>query len=73
MIKLPDIMKHALLMLPVFASTYRCDQMLSLIKGVKSRTRVWLTDDHVEGCMRIVKIQIKLFVSATQFICEPVK
>jgi hypothetical protein len=30
------------------------------MKNVKSRTRIGLTDEHLEGCMRIAITEIKL-------------
>jgi hypothetical protein len=36
-----------------------CEQMSSLMKNVKSRTRTRLTDEHLEGCMRIATTEIK--------------
>jgi hypothetical protein len=43
----------------VFVSNYRCEQLFSLMNNVKSRTRTRLTDEHLEGCMRIAMTQIK--------------
>jgi hypothetical protein len=35
----------------VFGSNYRYEQLFSLMKNAKSRTR--FIDEHLEGCMRI--------------------
>jgi hypothetical protein len=43
----------------VFGSNYRCEQLFSLIKNVKSKTRTRLTDQHLQGCMRIATTEIK--------------
>jgi hypothetical protein len=40
-------------------NNYRCEQLFSM-KVVESRTRIHLTDDHLEECMRIVTTEIKL-------------
>jgi hypothetical protein len=38
---------------------HRCEQLLSFMKNVKSRTRTRLTEEHLEGCMRIATTEIK--------------
>jgi hypothetical protein len=43
----------------VFGSNWRCEQLSSLMKNVKSRTRTRLADEHLEGCMRIATTEIK--------------
>jgi hypothetical protein len=43
----------------VFGSTYRCEELFSLIKNVQLRTRTRLTDEHLEGCVRIAATEIK--------------
>jgi hypothetical protein len=45
-------------MLLVFDSTSRCKQLLSVL-NVKSRTRTRLTDEHLEGCMRVATAGIE--------------
>jgi hypothetical protein len=42
-----------------FGSSYRCEQLYSLMKNVKSRIRTRLTDEHLEGRMRIATTEIK--------------
>jgi hypothetical protein len=37
----------------VSGSNYRCEQLFSLMKNVKSRSRTRLTDEHLEGRMLI--------------------
>jgi hypothetical protein len=56
---LPVIRKHVLLMSSVFGRKYSCEQLFSLMKADKSRTRTRLTDEHLEGCMRIGTTEIK--------------
>jgi hypothetical protein len=46
-------------MLSVFGSKYRCEQLLNLMKNVKSRTRTRLTDECVEGYVWIAATEIK--------------
>jgi hypothetical protein len=53
---LPDIRKHDLLMLSVFGSNYYCEQ------NIKTRTRLCLSDEHLEGCMRIAATEVKLIL-----------
>jgi hypothetical protein len=36
----------------LFGITYRCEQLFSLMKNVKSRNRKRLTDEHLERYMR---------------------
>jgi hypothetical protein len=45
----------------VFCNTYRCEQLSAqaLIKNVRSRTMMRLTDEHLEGCMQISTRWIK--------------
>jgi hypothetical protein len=43
----------------VFVSNCHCEQLLSLMKNVKSRIRMHLTDVHLEGCMRIAVPEIE--------------
>jgi hypothetical protein len=57
--KYPKIRKHALLMPPVFGSTYHCEQFFSLMKNVKSRIRTCLTDENFQECMNITKREIQ--------------
>jgi hypothetical protein len=33
---------------------------MSLMKNVKSRTTTFLTDEHLEGCMRIATTEIEI-------------
>jgi hypothetical protein len=54
-----SIRKHVLLMSSVFGSSYRCEQLFSIMKNVRSRTRTRLTDEHLDGCMRIATTEIK--------------
>jgi hypothetical protein len=42
----------------VFSSNYRCEQLFSLMKSVRSRTRTRLTDEHLEAAMMY---QTKIF------------
>jgi hypothetical protein len=51
--------KHVLLMSSVFGSNYCCKQLFGLKKNVKSRPKMFLNDEHVEGCMRIATREIK--------------
>jgi hypothetical protein len=49
---------HSLLISSEFGSNYRCEKLFSLKKGVRSRTRTRLIDEHLEGCMRIATAKI---------------
>jgi hypothetical protein len=42
-------------MLPVFGGTCHCEQLISSMKYVKSRTRKYLTEEHLKECIYIVK------------------
>jgi hypothetical protein len=53
-----DIRKVALLMSLVIA-TYDCEQLISLTKNAKSRTRSCLGDKHLEGSIKIATTEIK--------------
>jgi hypothetical protein len=47
-------------MLSVFdIPNYSCEQLFSLMKNVRSRTRTRLTDKHLDGCMRIATREIE--------------
>jgi hypothetical protein len=41
---------------------YRCEQLYCLMKNGKSRTRTRLTDEHLEGCMRIATTEIRHYI-----------
>jgi hypothetical protein len=43
----------------VFGINYRYEQLFTLTKDVKSRTRTLLTDENLKGCVQIVKIEVK--------------
>jgi hypothetical protein len=43
----------------VFDSKHLCEQLFSLMKNVKSRTRTRLTEEYLEGCMRIATSEIE--------------
>lgn len=49
----PELRKHALKMLSLFATTYCCEQLFSNMKNVKSKARNRLTDQHLENLLRI--------------------
>jgi hypothetical protein len=49
----------------VSVSNYRCEQLFSLMKNVKSRTMTHLTDEHLEGCMRIATAEVKPDIERT--------
>jgi hypothetical protein len=40
-------------MLSVFGSTHHGEQLFSLMKNINSETRMHLTDEHLQGCMKI--------------------
>jgi hypothetical protein len=46
-------------MTSVFGSKYRSEKVFNLLKNVKLRIRTRLTDEHLEGCMRIATTEIK--------------
>lgn len=56
--KYPEIRTEALLMLSLFGGTHYSEQLFSVMKNVKSRTRMHLTDEYLEGCMRITIAEI---------------
>lgn len=60
---LPEEMKalnnHALKTATLFGSTYLCEQSFSLMKQIKSRGRSRLTDEHLEGNLRIAVSNIE--------------
>jgi hypothetical protein len=43
----------------LFGSNYRFEQLFNLMKNAKSRTKMCLTDELLEGCMRIATTDIK--------------
>jgi hypothetical protein len=43
----------------VSPNNYSCEQLLSFMKNVKSRTKSHLTDEHLEGRMQIAITEIK--------------
>jgi hypothetical protein len=43
----------------VSGTTCLCEQLYTLMKNVKSRTRMCLTDKHLEGCIQIATKEIK--------------
>jgi hypothetical protein len=46
-----DIRKQALLLSSVFGSACCCEQLHSMMKKVRSRTRTCVADEHLAGCM----------------------
>jgi hypothetical protein len=52
---LHDIRRHALLALPILGSDYVCE----LIKNFRSRARTLITDEALDGFMRITTTEIK--------------
>jgi hypothetical protein len=50
---LSDIGKHALIISSALGSTFCCKQLYSLMKNIKSRIRMNLTDEYLEGCILI--------------------
>jgi membrane protein insertase Oxa1/YidC/SpoIIIJ len=49
--KYPETRKYALLMSSVFGSTYHCEQLFSLMKSIKLRSKMHLTDEHMKVCI----------------------
>jgi hypothetical protein len=54
------ISENVLLMPSASGCTYFCEQLCSLMKNIKSRTRIFLIYEHLEGCMQIITTEIKL-------------
>jgi hypothetical protein len=54
----------------VFGSNYRCEQLLSLMKNVKSRSMTRLIHEYVEGCMRIAEIKHDTKILLKQKQCQ---
>jgi hypothetical protein len=46
----------------VFGSAHRCEQLFSLMKIVKSRSRMRLTDKHLDGYIRIATAEDLIFL-----------
>ena len=49
----PNLSQHALKFISLFGSTYSCEQLFSMMKNVKSKSRSLLTDNHLSGVLRI--------------------
>ena len=49
----PELKKFARKLLSLFASTYICEQTFSLMKLTKSKSRIGLTDEHLEVCLQL--------------------
>jgi hypothetical protein len=56
--------KKILLVSSLFGNTYRCEQVFSLIKNVKSWTKTRHTDEHVEERMLIAVRSIKTHIES---------
>jgi hypothetical protein len=54
--------------MPVFGSNYCCEQLFSSMKNVKSRTRIYLTNEHIKGCMQITTTDIKPDISQAKAV-----
>jgi hypothetical protein len=48
-----DVKNHVLVISSLYDSNYWCEQLFSLMKEIKSRTRMHLTNEHLVGCMQI--------------------
>ena len=49
----PNLLQHALKFISLFGSTHSCEQLFSMMKNVKSKSRSLLTDNHLSGVLRI--------------------
>ena len=49
----PQLYLHAMRMISLFGSTYRCEQLFSSMKFTKNKYRSRLTDGHIEDCLRL--------------------
>jgi hypothetical protein len=54
----PTIYKHATFISSMFGSTYRCEQLFSQMKKIKSGIRSRITDEHLEDSLRIATTTI---------------
>jgi hypothetical protein len=57
--KYPGIHKHAIFITSMFGSTYKCEQLFSQMKNVKSSIRSRITDEHLESSLRIATTNIE--------------
>jgi hypothetical protein len=51
--RFPQLAKRAMRILSLFGSTYVCEQLFSKMKFIKSKYRANLTDEHLEGLLRL--------------------
>jgi hypothetical protein len=54
----PNLRPHALKMCALLGSTYSCEQFVSRMKHVQSKTRTQITDQHLEDNLRIATSDI---------------
>lgn len=57
--KYPYIVQHACRILSLFASTYTCEQVFSLMKMTKTKNRSTLTDDHLKNSLILASTNIR--------------
>lgn len=55
----PRLYSHAIRMLCLFGSTYRCEQLFSSMKFTKNKYHSRLTDGHLEECLRLSASEIR--------------
>jgi hypothetical protein len=60
--QLRDIGTHALLIPSASGRNYWSEELSSLMKNLKLRTRKRLADEHLEGCMRMAKKKLKMIL-----------
>ncbi|XP_067123968.1 general transcription factor II-I repeat domain-containing protein 2-like [Centruroides vittatus] len=60
----PALHSHALFMSSLFGSTYICEQLFSRMKHTKSKIRTKISDEHLEGCLRIATTSIEPDIDA---------
>ncbi|XP_023227897.1 general transcription factor II-I repeat domain-containing protein 2A-like [Centruroides sculpturatus] len=60
----PTLHSHALFMSSLFGSTYICEQLFSRMKHTKCKIRTKISDEHLEGCLRIATTSIEPDIDA---------
>ncbi|KAI6655301.1 General transcription factor II-I repeat domain-containing protein 2A-like [Oopsacas minuta] len=55
----PNLSQHALRFVSLFGSTYCCEQLFSMMKNVKSKSRSLLIDTHLSGILRIATSSVR--------------
>jgi hypothetical protein len=54
-------------MVLLFGNTYACEQLVSRRKHIKSQVRTWITDVHLENCLRVATTSVEMNIDALSF------